>query len=392
MNTTVAPQPHIRIAGVSKSFGAYAALRDVSLDIPEGSFTTLLGPSGCGKTTLLRLIAGFDEPDSGDIAIGGVRMNGLPPFKRRTPLVFQEYALFPHMTVAENIAYGLKLQKDSRADIRRKIGEMLDMFGLKGLGERLPRQLSGGQQQRVAFARALVTGHRVLLMDEPLSNLDAKMRVEVRDELRDLQRRTGITAVFVTHDQEEALSLSDRIAVFDQGCIRQVGTPWEVYYKPSDAFVADFVGTANFVPGEVAAADEGKLQVRCGDAFFSVPAAGPSYKIGDAVTLVVRPECLAIVGEDEAGAAGPEWTGEIANSRFLGRLVRYELLSGGMTFVVDVSDPGYGGVRSGRVRLRADPDKLHVLPGRREGTSLQQDSKRPDRLALAGAAVQTAQL
>ena len=252
MNTT---KTHIRIENVTKTFGAYTALSNISLDIPEGSFTTLLGPSGCGKTTLMRLIAGFDEPDSGIIQIDGVKINGVPAFRRNTPLVFQEYALFPHMTVFENIGYGLKLQKVSRDEIKRRVGEMLDMFGLVGLDKRQPRELSGGQQQRVAFARALITGQRVLLMDEPLSNLDAKMRVEVRNELREMQQRAGITAVFVTHDQDEALAMSDYIAVFDKGSIRQTGTPWDVYFKPENAFVADFVGTANFITGEVAAVE-----------------------------------------------------------------------------------------------------------------------------------------
>ena len=364
-------QPHIHIDKVSKSFGTYEALRDISLDIPRGSFTTLLGPSGCGKTTLLRLIAGFDEPDGGNIVIEGARMNGLPPFRRRTPLVFQEYALFPHMTAFENIAYGLKLQKLSRDEIRRKVGEMLEMFGLEKLGDRLPQQLSGGQQQRVAFARALVTGHRILLMDEPLSNLDAKMRVEVRSELRELQQQTGITAVFVTHDQEEALSISDRIAVFDKGRICQVGTPWEVYFKPSDVFVADFVGTANFIPGEVVALEGQELVVRCENAVFRIQAGDRAYRQGDRVTLVIRPECLSLSATAEAspGDIAPGWFGTIRNSQFLGRTVRYAVQCGSLTLIADDADPGFGGPLRGEVRLRPDPSKIHVLPGLREQES-----------------------
>lgn len=364
-------QPHILIDKVSKSFGTYEALRDISLDIPRGSFTTLLGPSGCGKTTLLRLIAGFDEPDGGNIVIDGARMNGLPPFRRLTPLVFQEYALFPHMTAFENIAYGLKLQKLSRVEIRRKVGEMLEMFGLEKLGDRLPQQLSGGQQQRVAFARALVTGHRILLMDEPLSNLDAKMRVEVRSELRELQQRTGITAVFVTHDQEEALSISDRIAVFDKGRIRQVGTPWEVYFKPSDAFVADFVGTANFIPGEVAALEGQELVVGCENAVFRIQAGDRSYRPGDRVTLVIRPECLSlsVAAEASPGEFAAGWFGTIRNSQFLGRTVRYNIQCGSLALIADDSDPGFGGALRGEVRLRIDPSKIHVLPESREQES-----------------------
>ncbi|TVX96697.1 ABC transporter ATP-binding protein [Cohnella terricola] len=357
-------QPHIRIDNVTKSFGSYSAIRNVCLDIPRGSFTTLLGPSGCGKTTLMRLIAGFDEPDSGSILIDGAEMNGIPAFRRKTPLVFQEYALFPHMTVYENIAYGLKLQKVPRDEIRRKVGEMLEMFGLEGLGDRQPKQLSGGQQQRVAFARALVTGQDILLMDEPLSNLDAKMRVEVRNELRELQQRAGITAVFVTHDQDEALSLSDRIAVFDKGRICQAGTPWEVYFKPDNAFVADFVGTANFIPGEVAAVEGGELVVRCEGAHHRVDGGGRSFSQGDQVTLVVRPECISISMEaGPEGSAGKGWSGEIMSSSFLGRMVRYRVRCGSMTYDVDDASPSVRGVLQGSVRLQMDSSKIHVLLG-----------------------------
>ncbi|MCC3372562.1 ABC transporter ATP-binding protein [Cohnella sp. REN36] len=361
--------PHISIDRVSKSFGAFAALRDVSLDIPPGSFTTLLGPSGCGKTTLMRLIAGFDEPDRGEIRIDGARMNGMPAYRRRTPLVFQEYALFPHMTVYENIAYGLKLLKTPRAEIGRKTGEMLEMFGLTGLDKRLPKELSGGQQQRVAFARALVTGQRVLLMDEPLSNLDAKMRVEVRNELRELQQRAGITAIFVTHDQDEALSLSDRIAVFDKGRIRQTGTPWEVYFKPDNAFVADFVGTANFIPGEVAGVEGTEIVVRCAPSLLRVDAGGRAFRPGDRVTLVVRPECISIsAGEADGDAEEANgWSGETLGSTFLGRMIRYRVRCGPLTCIVDDADPSARGFLSGPVRLRLHPGKIHVLPEEAEG-------------------------
>ncbi|MBB6671948.1 ABC transporter ATP-binding protein [Cohnella nanjingensis] len=360
-----AAMPHIAIDNVSKTFGSFAALQGITLDIPQGSFTTLLGPSGCGKTTLMRLIAGFDEPDGGEIRIDGVKVNGVPAFRRQTPLVFQEYALFPHMTVYENIAYGLKLQKTPREQIGRKMGEMLEMFGLTGLDNRLPKQLSGGQQQRVAFARALVMGQRVLLMDEPLSNLDAKMRVEVRSELRELQQRAGITAIFVTHDQDEALSLSDRIAVFDKGRIRQAGTPWEVYFKPDNAFVADFVGTANFIPGEVAGVEGTDVVVRCAPSLLRVDAGGRAFRPGDRVTLVVRPECISISAEEADGGvdAANSWSGEIVNSTFLGRLIRYRVRCGPLACIVDDADPSVRGFLRGAVRLRLDPGKIHVLPG-----------------------------
>jgi len=357
-------QAHIQIEHVSKSFGSFAAIRNVSLDIPAGSFTTLLGPSGCGKTTLMRLIAGFNEPDSGIIRIDGRPVNGLPAFKRQTPLVFQDYALFPHMTVEENIAYGLKLQKASRSESRRKVDDMLGMFGLDGLGSRLPKELSGGQQQRVAFARALVTGQKILMMDEPLSNLDAKMRVEVRQELRELQRRTGITAVFVTHDQDEALSMSDRIAVFEQGSIRQAGTPWEIYFKPNDAFVASFVGTANFIRGQIAEIKGGDLIVRCEPSVIRIPSHGRHYVVGEEIAMVVRPECISIGADGEGGIeAVPCWSGEIQSSSFLGRMIRYEVRCGSATFLVDDADPSARGFLQGSVTLRLDPERIHVLPG-----------------------------
>ncbi|ASS65437.1 MULTISPECIES: ABC transporter ATP-binding protein [unclassified Paenibacillus] len=356
-------QVHIQIDSLSKSFGSFAAIRNVSLDIPAGSFTTLLGPSGCGKTTLMRLIAGFDEPDSGSIRIDGRQVNGIPAFKRQTPLVFQDYALFPHMTVDENIGYGLKLQKISRNESRRRVDEMLGMFGLDGLGSRLPKELSGGQQQRVAFARALVTGQKILMMDEPLSNLDAKMRVEVRQELRELQRRTGITAVFVTHDQDEALSMSDRIAVFEQGTIRQAGTPWEIYFKPNDAFVASFVGTANFIRGQVADLKGDELTVRCESSIIRVRSHGRQYAVGEEIAMVARPECISIdVQEDGGTEPYPSWTGEIQSSSFLGRMFRYEVRCGSTTFLVDDADPSLRGFLQGRVRLRLNPDRIHVLP------------------------------
>ena len=236
-------RPYIEFKNVVKQFGNFTALDHVSLEIPKGAFVTLLGPSGCGKTTLMRQLAGFSEPESGDVLVDGKRMNGLPPFKRNTPLVFQEYALFPHMTVYENISYGLKLNKTPKEEMDRRVQEMLKMFNLVGLEKRFPKEMSGGQQQRVAFARALVMGQEILLLDEPLSNLDAKLRVDVRTELRQIQQKLGITTIYVTHDQDEALSMSDIIAVMRSGHIEQIGSPWEIYFRPANRFVADFVGT-----------------------------------------------------------------------------------------------------------------------------------------------------
>ncbi|MZQ86646.1 ATP-binding cassette domain-containing protein [Paenibacillus sp. 5J-6] len=364
MNTE---KPMIQISNVSKSFGDFDAISQVSLDIPAGSFTTLLGPSGCGKTTLMRLIAGFYEPDAGHISIEGRNMNELPVYKRNTPLVFQEYALFPHMTVYENIAYGLKLQRPTRQEVKDKVDAMLSMFGLQGLQGRFPRELSGGQQQRVAFARALVMGQKVLLMDEPLSNLDAKMRVEVRDELRELQQRLGITAIFVTHDQDEALSISDRIAVFNKGRIGQVGTPWDIYFKPESKFVADFVGTANFIEGGVIAEEGQDLIVKCSSVVFRVHRSNYAFRIGDQVTVVIRPECIAI--SDKPVEGHNVWSGVIQRSSFLGRMIRYWINDAPLQWIVDDASPSMRGYLQGTVYLALDKHNIHLLPSEKETTT-----------------------
>jgi spermidine/putrescine transport system ATP-binding protein len=274
--------------------GGVRALDGVSIDIAAGAFFTLLGPSGCGKTTLLRAIAGFEPQDSGTITLGGMALDGLPPHRRPVNTVFQSYAVFPHMTVAENVAFALEMQKRPRAEIAARVEEMLALVRLAGLGGRKPNQLSGGQQQRVALARALAASPRLLLLDEPLSALDLKLRNEMRLELKRLQAETGITFVFVTHDQHEALSLSDRIAVMRAGKVEQVGTPAEVYERPASRFVADFVGEANLLPAR-----------RVGARRFAV--AGGELEAAEdgpeAATLVLRPE-RAVMARDGAGLAG----------------------------------------------------------------------------------------
>ena len=353
----------IRIENVTKSFGDFKAIDSVSINIPKGGFTTLLGPSGCGKTTLLRLIAGFYEADDGNIHIDGRKVNGIPPYSRNTPLVFQEYALFPHMTVAENITYGLKLNKTPRGEIKKKLQEMLQIFDLENLDRRLPKQLSGGQQQRVAFARALILGQKVLLLDEPLSNLDAKLRVEVRNELRSIQKRLGITAVYVTHDQDEALSMSDVIAVFDKGRIQQIGTPWEVYFKPNSRFVAGFVGTANFLEGEVMESDGNEITVKYPGYVVRLDKSHYSVKKGDRVTLVVRPECISIkAAENSEGDALNAMDGEVRNSSFLGRVIRYWVQAGNTRLIVDDSNSALNGDIKGKVRVVLDRSRIHILP------------------------------
>jgi putative spermidine/putrescine transport system ATP-binding protein len=239
------------IDGLAKRYGDGYAVREVSLSVADGEFLVLLGPSGCGKTTTLRMVAGFIEPTAGHVALGGIDVTLLPPWKRNAGMVFQSYALFPHLTVVQNVAFGLEMRKLSRAEVERRVEEVLALVRLGDYGDRLPRQLSGGQQQRVALARALAIRPDVLLLDEPLSNLDAKLRQEVRVEIRELQRRLGLTTVMVTHDQEEALTMADRLAVMNEGSVCQVGTQRDLYERPADRFVAGFVGRSTFLDGAI---------------------------------------------------------------------------------------------------------------------------------------------
>ena len=257
----------LEIQNLVKRYGDFHAVRDVSLNVADGEFLVLLGPSGCGKTTTLRMVAGFIEPTAGQVRLGGTDVTVLPPWKRNAGMVFQSYALFPHLTVAQNVAFGLEMRKVPRADIDKRVEETLALVRLKGYGARLPRQLSGGQQQRVALARALAIRPDVLLLDEPLSNLDAKLRQEVRVEIRELQQKMGLTTVMVTHDQEEALTMADRLVVMNEGSVRQVGSQRDLYERPADRFVAGFVGRSTFLDGTVEAPGrfrtEGGLSLAC---------------------------------------------------------------------------------------------------------------------------------
>ena len=280
---------------VTKKFGDSVALDAVSLSIKRGEFMTLLGPSGCGKTTLLNLAAGFFSPDSGEISINGERVNDVPAYQRGIGIMFQNYALFPHMSVASNIAYGLKVRHVSKSERERRVNAVLSLVKLTGLQDRMPRQLSGGQQQRVALARALVINPAVLLLDEPFSALDKNLRAAMQVELRDIQRKLGVTTLFVTHDQGEALSMSDRVAVMSQGRIRQLGTPADVYRRPSDRFVASFVGDANILRGRLEQKDGSSAIVSIGAARVTVPSAPlVDVALSSPVDLFVRPEQLKI--------------------------------------------------------------------------------------------------
>jgi ABC-type Fe3+/spermidine/putrescine transport system ATPase subunit len=319
----------------------------------------LLGPSGSGKTTTLRLLAGFYTPDAGTIEIGGRVVNNLAPDKRDAAMVFQDYALFPHMKVRENVAYGLKVRGVNRGEIRRRVDAALAQVGLTGLGDRSPFQLSGGQQQRVALARALVLNPSVLLLDEPLSNLDAKLRGSVREELVQLQRSTGVTAVYVTHDQEEALAMSDLIAVMENGRIVQAGTPWEVYYQPRTRFVADFVGLVTLLDGTFDANGSDGAVVRVGAGVWHAAAIADA-RPGDPVLVSVRPESVEFVEPDDVRTNTR--AGQILHRTFLGSTVRYTTLVDGQTWLIETADPAGSGLRAGDVRVRVAPERVHVIP------------------------------
>src|SRR5687768_11696355 len=280
----------VKLASISKHYGSVQAVRSLDLEIARGEFFTLLGPSGCGKTTTLRLVAGFEQPDSGTVLIDGVDVDGVPPFRRPTNTVFQSYALFPHLSVEENVAFGLKRKGVAKAETRTRVGEELERVGLTGEAKRKPRQLSGGQQQRVALARALVNRPSVLLLDEPLGALDLKLRKRLQVELKDIQRDVGITFIYVTHDQEEALTMSDRIAVMNEGVVEQVAGPEQVYDRPATTFVAGFIGVSNLMPGRVRkAGDPGEVEL---DAGVSVHASVEGFRAGERCHAVVRPEKL----------------------------------------------------------------------------------------------------
>jgi putative spermidine/putrescine transport system ATP-binding protein len=305
---------------VRKSFGTFAAVEDFVLSAERGEFVSFLGPSGCGKTTTLRMIAGFEYPDSGSITIDGKGITNLPPNKRNVGMVFQAYALFPNMTVASNIGFGMRVQKRSSDAIRKRVGELLEMINMPEKADRYPYQLSGGQQQRVALARALAIEPKVLLLDEPLSALDAKIRIALRSEIRAIQRQLGITTVYVTHDQEEALSLSDRVVVMSQGRIEQIGTPFEIYNFPATRFVASFVGTLNLVTAAIVDASPGRLTVGGQEVRTAKPVTGA--RSGDHVTLAVRPEGIEL-GDGQDG-----WNrirGTLQDISFLGSVVRLRL-------------------------------------------------------------------
>ncbi|MEM7225982.1 MAG: ABC transporter ATP-binding protein [Pseudomonadota bacterium] len=328
-------RPAIEVQGVSKVFGTgterVVALDEASVAIRRNEFFTLLGPSGCGKTTLLRLIAGFEQPTRGQIMIAGESMVGRPPYKRPVNTVFQSYALFPHMTVAQNIAFGLEMQGFDKAEIDGRVAEMLTLVRLGGMEQRRPAQLSGGQQQRVALARALANRPEVLLLDEPLSALDLKLRKEMQIELKRIQHETGLTFIFVTHDQGEALTMSDRIAVMSAGKILQIGPPNEIYEHPSSHFVADFIGETNFLDGTIVALENGCARVRLGSGAERLATLPPGARSEGTVSLAVRPERASLAESDQEAALA----GRVETVLYVGSDTQYFLdLGGGTEFQI----------------------------------------------------------
>jgi len=335
MNNTLhgtASSVSVMLEGINLSFGKTRVLKGIDLQIRSGEFFTFLGPSGCGKTTLLRLIAGFESAQTGRVIIGDREMSYLPPWRRNLGMVFQSYALWPHMTIRKNVAFGLEERRVPYTEINRRVDKTLDLVGLLDLADRRPSQLSGGQQQRVALARTIVIEPQVLLLDEPLSNLDARLRVQMRRELRELQRKLSLTTIFVTHDQEEANTTSDRIAVINNGVVEQVGTPMDLYDRPANLFVANFLGVANVMAGKMEEED-GKIFFRSADGVVTVPIAegdqGPC-------SIVFRPQNLTVCPKDASPIPGTmQMAGKIEQMEFLGGVVRYQVAVGSYSLLVD---------------------------------------------------------
>jgi spermidine/putrescine ABC transporter ATP-binding subunit len=347
----------VELRSVTKRFGDVVAVDKATLSVERGELFTLLGPSGCGKTTALRIVAGFELPDEGRVLFDGEDVTLRKPYERGCAMVFQNYALWPHMTVFDNVAYGLRMKKLPKEEARRRVRGVLELVGLEGMEDRYPLQLSGGQQQRVALARALVVEPRVLLMDEPLSNLDAKLRLKMREELRKLQKRLGITTIYVTHDQEEAMSLSDRIAVMNRGRILQIGTPLEVYSKPANLFVATFIGRSSVIRGKVEGAESGFAELSTSSGLKLRGVAATQLKPGSQAIAVVRPEDVSL--DPLPGANEIEGVVELA--MFLGSYKQLRVNVNGDRVVAYV-DPELGFEEGARVKLYVKQSDVIVYP------------------------------
>ncbi|MGN6580441.1 MAG: ABC transporter ATP-binding protein [Bordetella sp.] len=318
----------LELVHLEKSFGNVHVVKDFNLAVEKGEFVSFLGPSGCGKTTVLRMVAGFETPTSGSIRIDGQDVTQAKPNQRHIGMVFQAYALFPNLTVEQNVGFGLRVAGKGKTEIRARVKEMLDLIGLPKLGDRYPFQLSGGQQQRVALARALAVSPRVLLLDEPLSALDAKIRINLREEIRRIQRELGITTIFVTHDQEEALSMSDRVAVMHEGVADQIGTPFEIYSRPATRFVAQFVGTLSLLDAAVLDAPSGRLKIGDVPVMLNRAVQGEGGK----VSLALRPETIALGRREGREVVFP---GRIIDVHFLGSVIRIRVMVAGQVVLLD---------------------------------------------------------
>ena len=351
----------VSIKNLSKVFlaqkGDFLAVNHVSLEVQPGELVTLLGPSGCGKTTILRMLSGFTIPTEGTIHMGGEDMTNVPPNRRDVGMMFQSYALFPHLSVYENVAYGLRVKKIPKAELEQRVESILDMMQIGEFRARIPEQLSGGQQQRVALARAIVTEPKILLFDEPLSNLDAKMREYMRDEIRKLQQRLGITSVYVTHDQEEAMAISDKVVIMNKGIIEQIGNPIEIYVRPNNKFVADFMGKANFAPGKVTGQDGDKILVEVlGQKMAVNPNETFAVKSGDSLACMIRPEFLKV------DSSGP-YSGVVRRSTYLGDHTEYEVEIAGEKLVMIDNELLKNGVfkLEDKIPLSIDAENVRLL-------------------------------
>ena len=357
----------VELRGIMKKFQNNVVVQDFNLQVEQGEFIAFLGPSGCGKTTTLNMIAGFLDPDGGDLLIKGQRMNGVPPYKRELGMVFQTYSLFPHMTVAENIAYGLKLRKVGKQEMQERVKRVLELVKLPNVADRYPKQLSGGQRQRIAIARALVIEPSLLLLDEPLSNLDAKLREELRDELKRLHQEIGVTTIFVTHDQEEALALSDRIVVLNHGFVEQIGTPLEIYNQPASEFVHTFIGKTNRMEGEVIAIDADSIKVRTtGGLLIQAAKQARDFSLQQKVIVFVRPEKIKL-SDTGVHTGANQVEGHLQLASFLGSYTECEIVAGKHTLSVKVqmSDKSAEREAGTTVYCNWDAEDVLIMPAER---------------------------
>ena len=364
-------EPILKVENIVKTFGEVTALAGVSINVNRGEIVCFLGPSGCGKTTLLRVIGGFYDHENGDIYLDNELINGLPPEKRDTVMFFQNYALFPHMTVYENVTYGLKVRRIPKAETRKRAAEILSLIQLNGMEDRFPNQLSGGQQQRVALARALILNPKLLLLDEPLSNLDAKLRAYMRDEITKIRENLNLTIIFVTHDQEEAMSIADKIAVMRSGLIEQIGRPIDIYRYPDSTYVANFVGSANFLKAVVTGSDQqGSITIDTAMGQLKMTAPQKDYGRGEKVVAVIRPESVRVVFDGSVNSTD-SLPGTIIRGTYLGPQVIYTIKAGEEILTVTVPNPTENEIRgTGENVSLILPEYIHLIDANKAGEIL----------------------